>query len=282
MARHVPGRREAKRPRAIPVMIKTHDEVRCDRAEADIEAAPLREERHERVDHVGPVREDLEHDVGDEERESAERDGTVHGLGDDPVARGHHDTVRGHDPDADRRCQRDQCEHARVEQHEVLGGEEDIAPARGDPGGSRASDHYQQRDYDQDYDVATLGSLDPGHREVGHEGVYRHAWTTLFSSWRDGSNADHYLEASAADHLGRLCPEDPCLSRADHDVTVPHYGFAAKLAIRRHNAVFTQVSRWFARCGQGWPTSAARVSVRCHRTTRLAVSPAGQTAGMRD
>ena len=76
--------------------------------------------------------------------------------------------------------------------------------------------------------------------------MYRHAWTTLFSSWRDGSNADHYLEASSADHLGRLCPEDPCLSRADHDVTVPHYGFAAKLVIRRHNAVFNQVSHWFA------------------------------------
>ena len=41
-------------------------------------------------------------------------------------------------------------------------------------------------------------------------------------------------------------PGGSLLSRADHDVTVPHYGFAAKLAIRRHNAVFTQVSRWFA------------------------------------
>ena len=166
MARHVPRPARSEPAARDPGDDQDHDEVRCDRAEADVEAAPLREERHERVDHVRPVREDLEHDVRDEERESAERDGTVHGLGDDPVARGHHDTVRGHDPDADRRCQRDQCEHARVEQHEVLGGEEDIAPSRGDPGGSRASDHYQQRDYDQGYDVATLGSLDAGHREV--------------------------------------------------------------------------------------------------------------------
>lgn len=58
-------------------------------------------------------------------------------------------------------------------------------------------------------------------------------------------------------------PGDPCLSLAADDVTVPHYGFAAKQTISRHNAAFTHVSHWCAEHGGAWPTSrhGYRVSV---------------------
>jgi hypothetical protein len=93
-----------------------------------------------------PVREYLKHNVRHEKGESGERDGTVHRLRDHAVRRGHDDAVGGHDTHADRRGQRDQCEHARIEQHETLDRGQDVAPSGGVGRGQHASEQEQQDD----------------------------------------------------------------------------------------------------------------------------------------
>jgi hypothetical protein len=49
-----------------------HDEIRGDRAEPYIEGPEWREERNDSVDDVRSLRQDLGHDMDDEERQSAE------------------------------------------------------------------------------------------------------------------------------------------------------------------------------------------------------------------
>jgi hypothetical protein len=110
----------------------------------------MRKERHESVDDVGPVREYLKNYVRHEKGEGSERDGTVHRLGDDPAARGHDDAVGGHDARADRRGQRDQREHARVEQQEALDRGQNVASSRGVGRGQHAGEQKEQNDSPDD------------------------------------------------------------------------------------------------------------------------------------
>ncbi len=63
----------------------------------------------------------LQHDVDDEERQGAERNRTVDGLGQDPVPGRHHDPVGGHDPHADRAGKRQKCEYSTVLEQEMVG-----------------------------------------------------------------------------------------------------------------------------------------------------------------
>ena len=94
-----PSRRETAA--GYPGRDQEHHKVRRDRAQADVERAPVRQERHESVDDIGPVREYLQDYVRQEKGESSERDGTVRRLRDNPAARGHDDAICGHDARAD-------------------------------------------------------------------------------------------------------------------------------------------------------------------------------------
>jgi len=106
----------------------------------------VRQERHESVDDIGPVREYLQDYVRHEKGESSERDGTVRRLCDNPAARGHDDAVCGHDARADRRGQRDQCQHARIEQQETLDRGQDVTSSRGVGRGQHAGEQEKKND----------------------------------------------------------------------------------------------------------------------------------------
>ncbi len=74
------------------------------------------------------LREDLGHDVDDQEGQRAERHGPVYRLGHHPVTGGHDDAVRRHQADTDRRGQPDEREHPGVEQHEMLRSSINVLP----------------------------------------------------------------------------------------------------------------------------------------------------------
>jgi hypothetical protein len=120
------------------------NEIRCDRAEPDVKSPVRRQEWYERIYYVSPLREDLGHDVDDQERECAERHRPVHGLGHHPVSRGHDDPVGGQQADADRGGQPDEREHPRVEQHEMLRSSIDVLPGLGHDQGQ--GDHHDADD----------------------------------------------------------------------------------------------------------------------------------------
>jgi hypothetical protein len=93
---------------------------------------------------VDPLREDLGHDVDNQEGQRAERHGPVHGLGHHPAAWGHDDAVGRHQADTDRRGQPDEREHPGVEQHKTLRSSIDVLPWLGHDQGE--GDHDEARD----------------------------------------------------------------------------------------------------------------------------------------
>jgi hypothetical protein len=96
-----------------------------------------------------PLRENLGHDVDDQEGHRAERDSAVHGLGHHPVSRGHDDPVRGHQADGHRRGQPDEREDPGVIQHEMLRSSIDVLPwLRHDQSDSDHDDTGDQRRHD--------------------------------------------------------------------------------------------------------------------------------------
>jgi hypothetical protein len=98
------------------------DEVGSYRPQADVEGPEGRQERDERVQHVHPLGQYLRDDVDGQEREGSEGSGAVRRLNEDPVRRAEHHAVGSDEAEADRGAQRDQREHARVKEHEVLHG----------------------------------------------------------------------------------------------------------------------------------------------------------------
>jgi hypothetical protein len=69
---------------------------------------------------VRPLREDLGHDVDDQESQCAKGHRPVRGLRHHPVSRSHDDPVRCHQADGDGSRQPDEREHPGIEQHETL------------------------------------------------------------------------------------------------------------------------------------------------------------------
>ena len=76
----------------------------------------------------------LGHDVNEQEAHRAERDGPVHGLGDDPAARGHDDAVGREQPHAHRRGEPDKREDSRIKSDEMHERHIDGVPGHGYPG----------------------------------------------------------------------------------------------------------------------------------------------------
>jgi hypothetical protein len=61
----------------------------------------------------------LGHDVNEQEAHRAEGDGAVHGLGNDPAARGHDDAVGREQAHAHRRGEPDKREDSRIKEQEM-------------------------------------------------------------------------------------------------------------------------------------------------------------------
>jgi hypothetical protein len=104
------------------------NEIRRYRAKPDVKSPVWRQEGDDRIDYVRPLRENLGHDVDDQESQRAERDGAVHSLGHHPVSRGHDDPVRGQQADGHRGGQPDEREDPGVVEHEMLRSSIDVLP----------------------------------------------------------------------------------------------------------------------------------------------------------
>ena len=97
-----------------------HDQVSGDRAEPDVKGPVWRQERNEGIDNVRTLGQDLGRDMDDQERQRAEREGTVHGLRHHPVSGCHDDAVGGQQAHEHRPGETDEREHPGVIQHEML------------------------------------------------------------------------------------------------------------------------------------------------------------------
>jgi hypothetical protein len=96
------------------------DEIGCDGAEPDVEGPVRREKGDDRIDDVRPLRQDLGHDVDDQEGQRAEGEGPVHGLGHHPVPGRHHDPVGGDQAEQHGTGEADERQHPGVVEHEML------------------------------------------------------------------------------------------------------------------------------------------------------------------
>jgi hypothetical protein len=145
-----------------PRYSEQNDDIGGDRPQADIEGTERRQEGHRGVDDMHTLRQDLGHDVDDQERERAEGRGPVSRLHEDPVTGVQDHPVGGDESESDRRAQRDQREYAGVEEHEVL--DSQVKHVTGTGQGQERDDDGRSGDRHAEYLARVLGNGPAGRR----------------------------------------------------------------------------------------------------------------------
>jgi hypothetical protein len=125
---------------------KQHHEIGGDGAKAYVEGAERRKERHDSVERVHALGEDLGGDMDYQEGHGAERSGTMRRLDEDPVTRVQDHAIGRDQSERDGCAQRYQREDAGVVEHEVLGSGIDDVSCAGQRQERDDSDHARYSD----------------------------------------------------------------------------------------------------------------------------------------